>query len=369
MSFTPASYRPLSEFFRAHFGEGWNSSSDNWQEIVARFVEDVGRETADELAQQIWLLLAQTKSDVTLVEILTLELGCCYKAGSSAKTRAWLQELSKALKIDSSNLVDIGETGREVFVPGIVFDQNIEQKKLSASDLEPGDVLVWAADKKSPDPRRTHYFIRDGSGGAYSHASIYVGVRDGILCTVDAGPDGVHFNWLDDLLSYFALARVFRTALPPHDLVKVVAAAEGFVGIYSYSMNDVKLLPLRRRVVRTRGVPGPFLYRLGLSPVNWFGKRALADRKRNVKETQTFCSHLVVQAYAVVGFFPLQDVEEAAISPNDLVISNYFPCIGYISNRSIAGKPPKTLGRDIFAVSYRFREKSLALLYWALWRL
>lgn len=369
MSFLNHEYQPLAQFFTSHFQAQSDAEPISWQSIAEQFVIEAGPDTADDIAQRIHKFLNNTKSDHLLTEILRRDFGCNYDAGTAEQTRAWLLDLSNALKIDTSYLIDVNSSGEEVYVPGLVIGSNSEQTRLSPADLLPGDVLVWVADRNQPVQRKAHYLIRDGSGGAYSHASIYVGLHGGIRTTVDAGPAGVDCNPLDELLSYFSVARVFRTALSEEKIDRVVDAALGFIGKYKYSMSDARWLPFRRRVVHTRGVSGPFLHRCGLSPVTWLGKRALAIRKKQPRDQETFCSHLVVQAYATVNYFQKQHIEEAATSPNDLASGNYFPCVGFISTKSFAGKPPPTFERDIFAADYSLSEKSKSVLYRLIWRL
>jgi hypothetical protein len=266
-------------------------------------------------------------------------------------------------------VLDSDMNGQVVFTPGISIGINPEEHQMPISLLKHGDILIWAHDPTQQVQDTTHSIIRDASGGAYSHVGLYVGKRNGSPCTIDAGPNGVRVNALADLLKEFSIARVFRSELSQEKLSLVVQTAFGFCGKRTYAMGDVKLLPFRRRVVRTRGYVFPRLVLLRLSPIYWFGKIALLYRRHFPPEGSTYCSQMVIEAYAAAGFFNPDHLEEAAISPNDLAIGNFFRCIGFLTRRTFDGTPPPSYPMDLFAPSAGLREKWDSLIYRILWRL
>lgn len=264
-------------------------------------------------------------------------------------------------------ILDSDITGQAVLSPGIRIGIDPEEHQVPISFLQHGDILVWTHDATWPVQDTTHSIIRDASGGAYSHVGLYVGKRNSIPCTIDAGPSGVSVNALADLLKEFSIARVFRTDLPEERIIVAVKAAFAFCGTRSYAMSDVKLLPFRRRVVRTRGYPGPRLQRLGLSPIYWLGKIALHYRRHFPPKGTTYCSQMVIEVYATVGFFHQDQLEEAAISPNDLASDNYLRCIGFITNKTFDGTAPPAYPMDLFAPSDGLRKKWSSLMHRILW--
>ena len=218
-------------------------------------------------------------------------------------------------------MVDFDEFGREILVPAITFAPMPFPERIGVEALASGDVLVWFCNEKASD--NTHDRIREATAGAYSHAGIYVGRGR----SIDAGPDGVSEISLTSLLSSFELANVLRWKASEPERIEIAARyARSCIG-YRYASLDAALLPLRRWAMQAKlsGRSRGLLQRASSFACAW--RRSFPPKRA------TYCSQLIVQSYAAAGLFPARYVTEASMSPNDLITSDAFSYMGYISSK------------------------------------
>ena len=206
--------------------------------------------------------------------------------------------------------IEFDEDGKVVLTQGIAFGPLPGQ--LSLADLKPADVLVWY----SSDGSRISSAIREFSGGPYSHVGVYVG--DGV--SVDAGPAGVQQVCVTDLMADFSYASVMRhESLSEDDREVVVAAAYKFVGC-GYAWFDSITLPARRRAYWQRHAVRRKMDLLAL-----LGRGLTALRRlRPPSPKNTFCSRMVIEAYAAADYFNDDLVKECVFTPNDLAAECFF---------------------------------------------
>jgi|GEM_PF-3425641 len=216
--------------------------------------------------------------------------------------------------------VDQDKCGEDVLVRGILLAPL--PARLSESDLEEGDVLVWYSVERG----RLGATIREATRGPYIHTGIYVG--SGV--SVDAGPEGVAPAPVSSLLESFEYGRVLRyRSISPSKSALVVNAAQNFIG-YKYAWLDAIGMPFRRIAIRAR----PF----GVKPAfSGLGNWLVARRARHgCPARKIYCSQMIVEAYAAAAIYSPTHVLEAAMSPTDLVNGTDFEYVGWLSQ---AAKP------------------------------
>jgi hypothetical protein len=211
--------------------------------------------------------------------------------------------------------------GNISLVPGINMNPMPNNGRLDELSLLPGDVLVWFA--KNDNENKNQFFIKEFTEGPYTHAGIYIG--DGK--SIDAGPDGIVESELSDLLKYFEVGNVLRwPSISPTQTGEVVSYATSHIN-FKYASFDARLLPFRRIAVKARH------YKVRSRILSLVGKLAIVIRSTEPRKKSIYCSQLVVEAYASIGKFEPDNIKDAAISPNDLLVENYFHYCGYISNK------------------------------------
>lgn len=218
------------------------------------------------------------------------------------------KKLARALEFDN--------LGRLIQTDGIPF--NPPFGKLHSKMLERGDVLVWYT--SNIDWKTAA--IQEFSHGPFSHVGIYIG--DGL--SVDAGPAGVEEVGISDLIENFDYGWVFRkSGLTSNQRAKIVAAARSNVG-RAYAWMDAISLPARRRAFYAD------MTRTGRW--NWvaiLGRRLIAWRMRwPPSEDKTFCSRMVIEAFADVGPFRAEHCTACAYTPFDLAADTFFEPVGWL---------------------------------------
>ena len=190
--------------------------------------------------------------------------------------------------------------------------------QLQVPDLQLGDVLVWY----SVDGGRISSAIREFSGGPYSHVGIYIGDGE----SIDAGPTGVYRVDVAMLMASCSYGRVMRyTSLGAQRQAIVVQKACSFQGC-GYAWFDAITLPARRRNYWSRlGHPRT------RSVVAVIGALLIAIRRRwPPTATKTFCSRMVIEAYAAAGIFNAKAVQECAITPLEFAADGNFSYEGWL---------------------------------------
>jgi hypothetical protein len=210
------------------------------------------------------------------------------------------------------------EKGWSILTDGIEFGP--PAPRLQISDLKKGDVLVWYSSKGS----RITAAIQEFSRGPYSHSGIYIGNDE----SVDAGPPGVAVVKVADLMADFEYARVMRKrSLNGHQQLAVVKAARSFVG-RGYAWFDAIALPARRRAYHQRFSP-----KRKFDLVALLGRGLTALRRRHPPSSEkTFCSRMVIEAYAAIDYFSQEHCIECVYTPYDLAAQNFFQYEGWLSN-------------------------------------
>lgn len=214
--------------------------------------------------------------------------------------------------------IELDEKGRTILTDGIAFGP--PAPRLQIFDLKMGDVLVWYSSESS----RITAAIQEFSRGPYSHSGIYIGNGE----SVDAGPQGVAEVKVADLMANFDYARVMRKkSLNGHQQLAVVKAAHSFVG-RGYAWFDAIALPARRRAYYQRYSP-----KRKFDLVALLGRGLTALRRRHPPSSKkTFCSRMVIEAYAAIGHFPQEHCIECAHTPYDLAAETFFHEEGWLSN-------------------------------------
>jgi len=217
--------------------------------------------------------------------------------------------------------IEIDENGKTVLTDGIMFGP--KPKRLRQADLKPGDVLIWYSASRS----RISSTIREFSGGAYSHIGVYTGKN----YSVDAGPEGVTETPVSIANgSYVQVMR--KSSLDPTEQAIVVAAARKFKD-YRYAWLDAITLPLRRRAYWRRWNPhrSKWDWITGSAWLALFGRCLISLRQRHPPSQKIFCSHVIVETYASIGYFPMKLADSGVFTPNDLAVDSSFTYIGWLS--------------------------------------
>lgn len=215
--------------------------------------------------------------------------------------------------------IEFDENGNMVLTDGIAFGPLPGQ--LSLANLVPGDVLVWY----SPSPSRISSVIREFSGGPYSHVGIYTGNS----LSVDAGPDGVEETPV--VMPKGSYVQVMRkNCLTAVEQADVVAAARNFKG-YRYAWIDAITLPLRRQAYwRRYGRHRKREWITGRAWITLLGKCLTSLRRRQPSPEKTFCSQIIVEAYAAINYFPPELAQAGVFTPNDLAVDTFFVHQGWL---------------------------------------
>jgi len=218
-----------------------------------------------------------------------------------------------------------------VLTDGIAFGPLPGQ--LHLANLQHGDVLVWYSSSQST----LSSLIREISGGPYSHVGIYT---DNFRHqSVDAGLGGV--TEMPIVLASGEYVQVMRKkGLTVPDQQKVITAARNFID-YPYACLDAITLPLRRRAYWR--MYGPRRKRDWLTGRAWlalFGNCLIWLRSRHPPLKKTFCSQIIVEAYAAIGYFPPKLAQAGVFTPNDLAVDTIFEYQGWLcSNNSPTWHP------------------------------
>lgn len=212
--------------------------------------------------------------------------------------------------------IEFDEWGRLVLTDGIAFGPPFAT--VCPGDLQEGDVLVWY----SSDLDWKTAAIQEFSQGPFSHVGIYVGEG----WSVDAGPVAVSDASICDLTANFAYGWVFRNpSLTPDQRSVIVQAALSNVG-RSYAWVDAITLPFRRRAF--------YADMTRMHRWNWvaiMGKGLIALRKFwKPSSKKTFCSRMVIEAFATIGHFSPEDSMACAHTPFDLAANTFFEPIGWL---------------------------------------
>ena len=219
--------------------------------------------------------------------------------------------------------IELDENGKMVLTNGIAFGPQPGQLKLA--NLKRGDILVWYSTSRS----RISSVIREFSGGPYSHIGIYTGNA----LSVDAGPAGVEEMPVG--MSADSYAQVMRkSGLTALEQADVVAAARKFIG-YRYAWLDAVTLPLRRRFYwRRHGPRRKMDWVTGRAWLSLLGNCLTWLRRHYPPPKKIFCSQVIVEAYAAIGYFPLELAEEGVFTPNDLAVDTIFVHQGWLCSKS-----------------------------------
>ncbi|CAM8631691.1 Permuted papain-like amidase enzyme, YaeF/YiiX, C92 family [Comamonadaceae bacterium] len=214
--------------------------------------------------------------------------------------------------------IELDEFGRLILTDGIAFGPPLGAIQTKA--LQNGDVLIWY----SSNVNRTTKAIQEFSQGPFSHVGIYVG--DGF--SVDAGPAGVSLVKINDLIANFDYGWVFRKPnMTSVQQSKVVAAARSNIN-RAYAWMDAIALPLRRRAF--------YAYMTQKKRWNWItilGRTLITWRRFwPPSPKRTFCSRMVIEAYAVIGHFPPDHIFACTHTPFDLAADTFFAPVGWLCN-------------------------------------
>lgn len=228
--------------------------------------------------------------------------------------------------------LDYDHDGEPIYGQGITLGRALE--RIGVDDLKVGDVLVWyqkPSDRFATGDNKKHSAIRDIGRGAYSHAGVFVG--DGM--SIDAGPRGVDFNAVEDLVDAFEICTVLRC--PGPYAVSWANDAKAYLELQveerrRYANIDAILLPVRRWAVS-----GSDVRRRGVRAV--IGRLAIFLRTLNAQTRGTYCSQLVVEAYAP-RFFGEHHVAQAVMTPNDFLTGSIFEHVGYMSTSENPDRHP-----------------------------
>ena len=217
--------------------------------------------------------------------------------------------------------IEIDENGKTVLTNGIAID--LPPGRLSLANLKAGDVLVWY----SASPSRKISAIREFSEGPFSHVGIYT--ENG--CSIDAGPGVVEETPVvvhDG--SYVQVMR--KKKLTSKQQAKVVAAGRKFLG-YRYAWLDAIALPLRRRAYYRRWNPlrSKWDWITGRAWLALLGSCLIWLRLRFPPSKKIFCSQIIIEAYAAIGYFPEGLVESGIFTPNDLAVDSSFTYSGWLA--------------------------------------
>jgi len=216
--------------------------------------------------------------------------------------------LARALEFD--------ELGRLIQTDGISFGPPLAQ--VGQGTLQLGDVLVWYASNVNWKTRA----IQELSHGPFSHVGIYVGSGN----SVDAGPAGVTVVPITNLIENFAYGWVFRkpglTQKARTDIVQAALANDK----KAYAWLDAIALPARRRAIFARGTP---IQRWNLMAM--VGRGLIACRKlRPPSPNKTFCSRMVIEAFAAIGYFSCEQTIACTYTPFDLAAGEFFEPVGWL---------------------------------------
>jgi len=212
--------------------------------------------------------------------------------------------------------IEFDDLGRVVLTDGIAFGPPFAA--VHPACLQEGDVLVWY----SSDVDRKTAAIQEFSQGPFSHIGIYVGRG----MSVDAGPVGVSEAPIENLTANFAYGWVFRkSSLTQHQRLQIVTKARSNLG-RAYAWVDAITLPARRRAFYADRTP--------MKRWNWMailGRGLIAWRKfRPPSPEKTFCSRMVIEAFAAIDHFPPEHSIACTHTPFDLAAETFFEPIGWL---------------------------------------
>lgn len=239
-------------------------------------------------------------------------------------------------------ILDHDSHGSEHLVPGIKIGNY--PGRLTQSALLPGDVLVWYESQAG----KIHDLIRETTQGPYTHTGIYIGDGE----SVDAGPQGVAYVPVADLIANFEVGDVMRySGLNEDRRALIVAKAHSFVG-YEYAWRDAIEMTFRRDYFwrKTWAENG----NLEWTVRGAVGQRLIEHRLQNGPPHQAiYCSQMVIEAYEAGLSFPDDWVASGVLSPNDLLTKNIFQYQGFLSTNPAPDYHPLALNADIPRLSKR----------------
>jgi len=233
-------------------------------------------------------------------------------------------------------LQDYDSKGNEYLVPGLKLDPY--PGEMTVSQLLPGDVLVWYESQAG----KTHDLIRETTQGPYTHTGIYIGNGQ----SVDAGPNGVSCAQVADLINALEVGDVMRyVGLDDERRAKIVEQALRFVG-YEYAWRDAIEMTFRRdyhwRKSRAYSGEPDWTVRGAI------GKWLIERRKQNgPPDRATYCSQMVIEAYANEVLIEPDVVASGVYSPNDLLGPDIFQYQGYLFKKQVPKYHPLSINADI----------------------
>lgn len=233
-------------------------------------------------------------------------------------------------------LQDYDLKGNAYLVPGLKLEPY--PGELTVSQLLPGDVLVWYESQAG----KVHDLIRETTQGPYTHTGIYIG--DGL--SVDAGPDGVSCAPVDDLINMFEVGDVMRyIGLDDERRGNVVKQAQSFVG-YEYAWRDAIEMTFRRDYHwrKSHAYPGEPDWTVRGAIGKWLIKRR---KQYGPPDRATYCSQMVIEAYANEVKINPDDVASGVYSPNDLLVDSMFQYQGYLFKKQEPKYHPLSINADI----------------------
>ncbi len=214
--------------------------------------------------------------------------------------------------------IEFDEFGRLILTDGIAFGPPLAP--ICPTGLQAGDVLVWYSSNADWKTKA----IQEFSQGPFSHVGIYVGNG----CSVDAGPAGVNLVPISDLVANFGYGWVFRkSSMTPQQQLDIVTAAQGNLG-RAYAWMDAIALPARRRAF--------YADMTRMKRWNWMailGRGLIAWRKRwPPSPKKTFCSRMVIEAFAAIDHFPPEHEIACTHTPFDMAAETFFEPVGWLCN-------------------------------------
>lgn len=214
--------------------------------------------------------------------------------------------------------IELDDLGRLILTDGIAFGPPFAA--IHPTGLQKGDVLVWYSSNADWKTKA----IQECSQGPFSHVGIYI--EDGN--SVDAGPDGVSVVPVNNLIADFAYGWVLRRpGLTQQQQLDIAKAAEINVN-RAYAWMDAITLPARRRAF--------YADMTQTHRYNWMailGRCLIAFRKRwPPSPKKTFCSRMVIEAFAAIGYFPTEHSSACTHTPFDLAAETFFEPVGWLCN-------------------------------------
>ena len=222
--------------------------------------------------------------------------------------------------------IEFDDLGRLILTDGIAFNSPLAAT--CPSKLQLGDVLVWYSSNADWKTKA----IQEFSQGPFSHVGIYVGKG----LSVDAGPAGVSLMAISDLMKNFAYGWVLRKPnLKPMQRSDIVKAAKNNLD-RGYAWMDAIALPARRRALysdMTKTHRWNWLAILGRGLIAW-------RRRSPPSPNKTFCSRIVIEAFAAIAHLSPEHRIACAYTPFDLAAETFFKPVGWLCKSAPPGWHP-----------------------------